>query len=80
MQYSTLNQTYRILDNSDLSGRTTAAAPAPIRIHAVRVADSQVMCGYQEKPGDERKPSRDWATVHPAEQPCGDCTRQIAES
>jgi len=63
-------------DISDLSGGTSAA-PAPIRIHALHVADGQIACPYVRKDEDIEDPRRDWFTVQSGEIPCGDCLDAI---
>ena len=63
-------------DVSDLSGGTLAA-PAPVRVHAVHVADGQIACGYTLKAEDIAEPDRDWFTVQPGEVPCERCLDAI---
>jgi hypothetical protein len=70
--YSSLKETRPVKDASDLSGATLAATPAPIRVHAVHVADGEIACGYGRKDGDVAEPDRDWFGVSVAEVPCQD--------
>ncbi len=76
MYYSSLKETIPVRDVSDLSG-DTLAAPAPVRIHAVHVADGQIACPYIRKAGDIAEPDRDWFDVQPGELPCDDCLNAI---
>jgi len=78
--YSSLKETRPIKDASDLSGATLAATPAPIRVHAVHVADGEIACGYSRKDGDVAEPDRDWFGVSVAEVPCQDCGDAIGPS
>lgn len=76
MKYSSLTETMPIRDVSDLSGRGQAPRPAPARIHAVRVADGQVVHPYDRRPADLPEPDRDWMTVHPGER-CKACAQEL---
>ena len=71
--FSCLKQTRPIPDLADPSGTALAAAPAPIRVHAVHIADDQIVCGYARKPSDIAERDRDWFTVSAAEVPCKAC-------
>jgi len=79
MYHSSLKEITPIRDVSDLSGGTLAA-PAPVRIHAVHVADDQIACGYVRKAGDIAEPDRDWFTVQPGEVLCEGCRDAIQPS
>ena len=75
--YSCLKETRPIKDISDPSGATLAATPAPLRIHALHVADGEIACGYAVKDGDTADPDRDWFDVLPGEIPCEACLAAI---
>jgi hypothetical protein len=74
--YSSLKETRPMRDASDLSG-ATLAAPAPVRVHAVHVADGQIACGYTSKAEDIAEPDRDWFTVPAGEVRCEPCLDAI---
>lgn len=70
--YSCLRETQPIKDISDPTGKTLAATPATLRIHAVHDSDGQLACEYTSQDGDIAE-DRDWFDVQPDEIPCEAC-------